>query len=265
MLTLEDRPVRDLPWRRSQPGTDNPVIRKLSCLAPLTVDAEASLAKLMALTHVVVARSDLIGEDEAPQGTFLVIEGFACRFKTGSDGRRQITAYLLPGDLCHSGTVSADRPDNALAALSDCTVGFIAKRDFRDLIERHPGVAEALRLDKLVGEAILRRWVANRDLPSAVERMAHLLCELLLRLRVVGLVADDAYDLPLTEADLADTIGLSVARANRALHALERDGLAAFSGKRLRIRDVRRLKRLAGFRPDYLDCPSDDANRHGRS
>ncbi len=262
MLTLEGQPVRDLPSRRLQPCTDNPVIRKLSGLAPLTRDDKAALVKLTAHIHVVVAQSELICEGEAPQGAFLIIEGFAGRFQTCADGRRQITAYLLPGDLCDPGTVSTNRPDNALAALSDCTVAFISRQDFGDLARHHPRVAQALRRDNLIGETILRRWLANRSLP-AMERMAHLFCELLLRLQAVGLADGEAYDLPITAADLADTTGLSVGHADRTLHALRRDGLIEFTGKRLRVGDVRRLKRLAGFRPDYLDPPSGDADRQG--
>ena len=84
------------------------------------------------------------------------------------------------------------------------------------------------------------------------QRIAHLLCEMLLRLRVVGLANGGQYELPVTQQELGDTTGLSNVHVNRVLQSLRRDGLITLKGKNLVILDVERLNAFSGFTPNYL-------------
>jgi CRP-like cAMP-binding protein len=86
----------------------------------------------------------------------------------------------------------------------------------------------------------------------AEQRVAHLLCELLVRLRVVGLVDGGQYELPLTQKELGDTTGLSNVHVNRVLRRLRGEGLITFKDKHLVILDVERLNAFSGFTPNYL-------------
>ncbi|WP_238291148.1 Crp/Fnr family transcriptional regulator, partial [Methylobacterium longum] len=111
----------------------------------------------------------------------------------------------------------------------------------------------------LVDEATLREWLVNVGRRSAEERIAHLMCELLLRLRAVGRTAGDGYALPITQEDLADTTGLTSVHVNRTLGSLKQRGLIALSGRQLRILDLAGLETLAEFKPNYLHLGGRDA------
>jgi CRP-like cAMP-binding protein len=121
-----------------------------------------------------------------------------------------------------------------------------------DILENYPAVARALRMGTLVDEATLREWLLNVGCRSALERIAHLFCELLLRLRAVGLASENSYELPLTQADLGDTTGLSNVHVNRTLQELRRQGLIELRGRRLTILNLPRLRAIAEFKPNYL-------------
>jgi CRP-like cAMP-binding protein len=87
---------------------------------------------------------------------------------------------------------------------------------------------------------------------SALEHTAHLLCELFLRLRAVGLTEDDSFKLPLTQVELGDTLGLSTVHVNRVVQELRAKGLITWRGATLVIDDWKRLQGLAEFDPTYL-------------
>lgn len=117
---------------------------------------------------------------------------------------------------------------------------------------RSPILARALRMNALVDRATAREWLVNLGRRSAMERLAHLFCELLLRLQVVGYVSDEGYPLPLTQLDLADTTGLTPVHVNRTLSNLRARGLITLRSRRLIVRDLPRLWSLAEFDPRYL-------------
>lgn len=111
----------------------------------------------------------------------------------------------------------------------------------------------------LVDEATLREWLLNVGQRDALQRLAHLFCELCVRLRVVGLVDETgAFQLPLTQAELADTTGMTTAHVNRSLQRLRRDELIVSREGKLKILDFNRLAKIAGFNATYLhiDGPS---------
>ncbi|XYD06748.1 helix-turn-helix domain-containing protein [Methylobacterium sp. NMS12] len=87
---------------------------------------------------------------------------------------------------------------------------------------------------------------------EAPERLAHLICELLLRLRLVGIADEGGYDLPLTQIDLADILGMTSVHVNRTLRHLRQLDLVDFKRRRLTISDVARLKTYCSFDPAYL-------------
>lgn len=107
-------------------------------------------------------------------------------------------------------------------------------------------------MSTLVDEATLREWLLNVGGRSSIERLAHLFCELLLRLEVVGLVTKDSYELPIRQGELADTTGMSNVHVNRVLMELRRQGLIELSGRSLAVLNRRGLEGLAEFKPNYL-------------
>ena len=239
--------------------TDNPLILKLESLATLSDDDRAVLQRVSAKPQVVPAGTNLVREGDAPAGVFLVMDGMAFRHKLRRNGSRQIMAYLLPGDLCDLDVALLRRMDHTITTFTACRVVRLAPETVADLLGNHPRIARVLRKAQLVDEATLREWLVNVGRRSADERIAHLLCELLLRLRAVGRTAGDGYALPITREDLADTTGLTSVHVNRMLGSLQDRGLIELSERRLQILDLAGLEALAEFKPNYLHLGDQDA------
>ena len=230
----------------------NPLISKLERGADLTKEDRARLEAVVHHPHTVGPREDLIQEGEAPGNVHLVLDGFACRYKILPNGRRQIMAFLIPGDFCDFHVAILGTMDHGIATLTRCTMVGIPRETIEDLTTHHPSISRALWWCTLVDEAILREWLVNMGQRPANQQTAHVLCELLVRLQAVGRATDNEYDFPLTQEELGDALGLSVVHTNRSLQELRKDGLIILKGGTLTIPDVGRLKEFAGFNPNYL-------------
>ena len=198
------------------------------------------------------ARRDLLQEGDPPRVVNLILDGWACRYKTLPDGRRQIVGLFLPGDLCDMNVYLLKQMDHNIGAITALRVAEITREDFERLLARHPRLAEALFWNELVTVAIQREWTLNLGQRSAYERIAHLLCETFLRLRTVGLTSDSMCPFPLTQLDIADASGLTAVHVNRTLQDLRRNELIVLEHKHLTIPDIKRLKEVAMFNPNYL-------------
>jgi CRP-like cAMP-binding protein len=229
----------------------NLLTRKLEAFGSLPDADKRLLDDVIQPAQPVGARMDLIREGDAPSQVNLILEGFACRYKTIPDGTRQIMAYLVPGDFCDLHVFILKAMDHTIATLSPCTVVKIPRAQILELMER-PALARAFWWAALVDEATLREWLVNIGARPAEHRVAHLLCELLLRLETVGLTNGDTYELPITQTELADTVSLTNVHVNRVLQRLRWDGLITLKSKHLVILDVARLKAFSGFNPNYL-------------
>lgn len=210
------------------------------------------LRRISANGHVIGPRVDLIREGDAPDGVILIMEGIACRQKLRANGARQITAYLVPGDACDLDVALLTQMDHTITTLSACRVVRIPIDVVKRIMDEHPAIARSLRMGTLVDEATLREWLVNVGCRSAIERIAHLFCELLVRLQVVGFASENSYEFPVTQLDLADTVGLSNVHVNRSLQELRRQGVIELKGRTLKILDRQRLKSIAEFNSKYL-------------
>lgn len=257
---MRDTSIRDtwsgMPQTTSEAGdqpfdASNPLIRKLCGFVTLSRAEKALLSQVSGRSRLVEARTDIIREGEPPGGVFLILDGFACRYKIRAGGARHIAAYLLPGDICELDVALLDRMDHSIGTLAPCRVVQIEPGQVEALLA-HEGIARALRKSTLVDEATLREWLVNVGARTALERIAHLFCELLLRLQVVGRATGDGFDLPLTQQDLADTTGLSNVHVNRTLQELRRQRLIELKSRSLRILNLPGLKAAAEFKPNYL-------------
>jgi CRP-like cAMP-binding protein len=148
--------------------------------------------------------------------------------------------------------------DNSLATVTPCTVGFIQHEDLRRICDRYPRITAALWRETLVDASIFREWVLNVGRRDAFSRMAHLLCELRVKLKAMGLAEDDTFDLPLTQGELADAIGTSNVHVNRVLQDLRAKDLIRSKGTQVTIPDWEKLKAVAGFDPLYLHLESEE-------
>lgn len=169
------------------------------------------------------------------------------------DGRRQILGYLLPGDICDLHVTLLGEMDHSIALLTDAEVVAIPAKGLQEVMERHRAIERALWRATLVDEAVLREWLTNLGQREAFSRVGHHLCELWHRMRIIGQVdEDEQFDLPLTQEELGDSLGLTAVHVNRVLKRLRDNGLIALKHKRLTLLDPRRLTAVTGFDADYL-------------
>ena len=234
----------------------NPLIRKLSVAEALTDRDRTVLTEMCGTPRRMEAGRDIIRAGEPPSDVQLVLDGLACRYKILPEGNRQIVAVMVPGDFCDLHVAILGEMDHSIATITACTVVDIPAATIRDLTENQPRIARALWWATLVDEAILREWLAGMGQREAPERLVHLFCELLLRLQLVGFADDNSYDLPLTQMDLADLMGMTSVHVNRTLKHLRELELIELKRRRLTIPDVARLKAYCSFEPAYLHLKS---------
>lgn len=227
-------------------------IAKLSAATILSDADQQALAKMCSPVRTIPARHDIITQGDRPEHVHLVLDGWAARYKILSDGSRQITAFLIPGDFCDLHVTILDRMDHGITALTAARVAYVPQDVMEALPRDRPQIRRALWRATLIDEAVLRSWIVNIGRRPADERIAHLLCELHARLALVGLVDDGQFRLPLTQEVIADATGLTAVHVNRMLQKLRADGLLTLTSGELTILDVHKLKDLAGFDPDYL-------------
>ncbi len=229
------------------------LIRKLRAFAPLSEQARHALRSFGGHSlRSLAPHQDLISEGDHPRDVNLVVEGWACRYKMLDDGRRQIMAIFLPGDLFDLNVYILKEMDHSIAALTPLKVARISESEMDQLCDSHPRILRALWWDTLVSAAIQREWTVTLGQRDAMEALAHLCCELFLRQRVVGLTHGQICQLPMTQADLADALGLTPTHVGRVQRALNAGGLARIERRKLTIIDLPGLMALAAFNPNYL-------------
>jgi CRP-like cAMP-binding protein len=236
---------------------DNPFIRKIESVFTLTDDERQALENLPMQVAVIKNDQDIVREGDRPSRSCLILSGFACTYKVTVQGKRQIVSFNLPGDVPDLQSLHLKVIDNSISTISPCSVGFITHEDLRAICERYPRITAAFCRETLIDGAIFREWVLNVGRREAYTRMAHVFCELLTRLRAVGLVEDHACDLPITQGEFADALGVTTVHVNRVLQAMRADGLIELSGDRLNIPDWDRLKEVGEFDPTYLHLDGD--------
>ncbi len=228
------------------------LIRKMENIAVLSEPEKAALAALPMRLKDFAEHTDLVHEGDAPQECCLILEGFICRYKLLGQGQRQIFSFHLPGEITDLQCLQLSVMDHSVGSLSAGRCAYIPHAALRDLIDRFPGIAVAFWRDTLIDAAIFREWLAGIGRRTAHQRIAHLICEVYTRLRSLDLIPDRVFDLPVTQAELGDALGLSTVHVNRVLQDLRRNGLITSKGRRLLIEDWPRLQEAGDFDPAYL-------------
>ena len=231
---------------------DNPLLRKLANFTSLSAEESGALLDCCGEVRTLAPGEDVIAQGDRTGGVRLLLDGFACRYKELEDGRRQIVAYFVPGDFCDLRVFILKRMDHSIGAVAASRVATLSPDSVLKLTNRFPNLTRALWWSTLVEEAITREWIVNVGQRNARERMGHLFCELLFRFRAVGLNQGTSYTLPLTQVELAETLGLSAVHVNRTLQDLRRQKFIMLEGGTLTIENLERLMETSFFNPDYL-------------
>lgn len=198
-------------------------------------------------------------EGDRPNQCCVVIEGFQCRYKMLADGERQIMSFHVPGDVPDLQSVFLSTMDHSLGTLTPNRVAFIPHEPLRDLIRQQPGIAERLWRETLIDASVFREWIANVGSRDAYTRIAHIICELFVRLRAVGLANGMKFDFPITQTEIADATGLSTVHVNRSIQQLRADGLITLERGMCHIPDFDALKQAGMFESGYLHMRGGEA------
>ena len=245
----------------ASPPDQHPLVRKLESITDLTPEERQALLDLPMKVQAIGADQDIVREGDRPSRCCLVLQGFACRYKMTLPGKRQIMAFHISGDIPDLQSLHLSILDHSLGTITPCEVGFIRHEDVRDLVRRFPRIGDAFWRDTLVDAAIFRAWMVGMGRREAYGRIAHLLCELLVRLRAVELADDHAFNLPVTQAELGDALGLSTVHVNRVLQELRGNDLITLRGGFLTVLDWDGLKTAGEFDPAYLQLDREHLDR----
>ncbi len=229
------------------------MIRKLESIFPLSAEEKQALHDLPVQVKALKADRDVVSLGDRPSHICLILEGVTCTYKLTYEGKRQIMALHVPGDIPDLQSIHLELMDFSIAPISShCTVGFIQHEDLRLMYERYPRLVAAFWRETLVDASIYREWLLNIGRREAYARIAHLICEFLFRLNAVGLVEGDTFNLPVTQAALADATGISSVHMSRVLQTLRADGLIQSNRTQVTVPDLEKLKEAGEFDPLYL-------------
>lgn len=209
-------------------------------------------AAALGIPRILRAGEEIVGQGEQSDFCAVLLTGFASRQRLLTNGDIQILSFVIPGDMCDLPSLLLKPIDHSICTLSDCSVAYISHAAIRKLIADHPCLGYAFWHETLIDGAIFREWVANLGSRSAYARVAHVLCELKVRLETVGLVSGHQFDLPVTQRGLGQATGLSAVHINRTLQRLKREGIVTINGKSVSIEDWQQLTLVGDFDDGYL-------------
>jgi CRP-like cAMP-binding protein len=233
------------------------LVRKLRTLAPLDQADEEAIRALPHSVRRIENGKYIVREGDKPTHCCLLVSGFSIRHKIVADGARQIVNIHVSGDMVDLQNCLLGVADHNVQALTTMEAAFIPREALVELSFSRPSVGKALWIESLVEGSIQREWIANVGRRDARTRVAHLLCEFAHRLEAVGLAEKCKYELPMTQEQVADTVGLTSVHVNRTLKELQREGLMSLSKRSVVIDDLRRLAEVGDFRSTYLHLPEE--------
>jgi CRP-like cAMP-binding protein len=202
----------------------------------------------------------IVREREKAEHSCVMLSGFAIRHKIVASGARQIVAVHMKGELVDLQNSFLGVADHSVQVLTESEVAFIPREAVKKLAFERSNIGMAMWHDTLVDASIFREWIANVGRRDAVTRIAHLLCEFSLRLKVAGLGAESDYELPMTQEQLADAVGLTSVHVNRTMKTLEAQNLITRrSSRAITIGDWKKLAEAGDFDSTYLHLREDEA------
>ncbi|WP_253716943.1 Crp/Fnr family transcriptional regulator [Sphingomonas sp. AP4-R1] len=232
-------------------GVIGPLVDRLRRSDTLSETEISALAGVISDVRDYANRAVVARPHEHLEKSQLLISGLVARQTELPNGRRQILAIHVPGDFLDLHGLLLKSLDHEVVTLSPARLAEAPHPVLREMTSEHPHLARLLWFSTMVDAAIHREWIASLG-RTAAGRIAHLFCELQIRLEVVGLADTHEFALPLTQIDLADATALTPVHVNRTLRHLREGGIVDFRSGHVSIGDLNALRRIAGFNPDYL-------------
>lgn len=249
---MQTFPAVPLAALREARNNANPLVRKLSHFIGLSLVEQRLIEELTSTDEVVAADVDISVEGVAPRGVFMLREGMAVRYRTLPNGGRQIMTFLIPGDLCDVHVFLLQQADHSIGTVIPSRIAAIPRDRVMQITARYPRIGASFLWSAQQEESMLRERIVSLGRRDARGRIAHLLCELLWRYSAIGRTPDEMFRLPLTQTELADTLGLTPVHVNRVLKEFRGSRLIAMENRTLRLLDINGLQEMAGFDSSYL-------------
>jgi len=235
------------------PPTDHDrVIARLNTIARLEEGDREALRRLPLRIRRFDENSDLLSQGDSSIECCVILDGVAARYTVVGAGRRQILSLHFPGDLPDLQGLQLSHMDHGIYALTPVRAAFVPHEAIRAMTRANARLNDVLVRYALIDASIFRQWIASIGRRTAYERIAHLFCEVFVRMRVLGLAQRDSFQLPMTQAELGDATGLSPVHVNRVLQRLRKEGLISSRGDVHAISDWERLRAAGDFSEDYL-------------
>jgi CRP-like cAMP-binding protein len=240
-------------------STLQPLVEKLAYRVKLSAEDRAAILALPFTLRKVERGQFLVRERELATHSCVMLSGYAIRSKTTATGDRQIVAIHMKGEAVDLQNSLLEVADHSVQMLTAGKIATIPRDAVIQLTLQIPTIAHAMWIDTLVDASIFREWITNVGRRDARTRVAHILCEFAVRLRVAGLGQETHYDLPMTQEQLADATGLTSVHINRTMKGLEAEGLIERPNPRsICIGDWRRLAEVGDFDTNYLHLKKDE-------
>jgi len=218
------------------------------------LSAEEEQAIRWSVGEVVTEPTDkvVVRAGEELKQSMILLDGWMARVKDLPNGQRQITELHVSGDYTDLHAFALKRLDHDVVTLTRCRIALVPHERLREITERLPHLTRVYWAATNIDASIQREWTMSLGRRSATERMAHLFCELDVRLGIVGLVDNGRYDFPLTQAELSECLGLTPVHVNRTLQDLRSKKVIEVGDRQVRILDLKALRSIAQFDDDYL-------------
>jgi CRP-like cAMP-binding protein len=230
-----------------------PLLHKLQYWQKLEADDRAAILSLPHSVKMMEQAHYIVREFDRAEHSCVLLSGFAMRHKIVTGGRRQILSIHMKGEMVDLQNSLLGTADHSVQMLTAGRVATIPREAINRIAWERPAIGKAMWIDTLVDASIFREWIANVGRRDARTRVAHVLCEFSLRLKVAGLGEPTDYEMPLTQEQLADATGLTSVHVNRTLKLLEKDRLIERNTARsITIGDWRKLADAGDFNSGYL-------------
>ncbi|HEX4739619.1 MAG TPA: Crp/Fnr family transcriptional regulator [Allosphingosinicella sp.] len=228
------------------------LVRKLETHLHLDEEDRQAILNLPYRQRSRDAQSYLVREGTRPEHCAVLLSGYAFRQKLTGEGGRQILSIHIPGDAVDFQNMFLDEADHNVQMLTRGEVAEIPRQPLEELALSRPSLGRAILVATLVEASVFREWTLNVGRRNSRSRIAHLLCEFAVRLQARGLQPDGAYELPMTQEQLADATGLTSVHVNRVLRALQSEGLIERERRAIRFPDWQRMRDAGDFSARYL-------------
>ena len=228
------------------------LLRRLQTYAAISEEDTRDILALPVTVKKFPAEATVVSDGQRSTECCLVVDGFCVRSKTIADGKRQILSIHIPGEIPDLMSLFLHVMDHDLSTLTPCTLGFISHDALTRLHHRRPNVAEIFWRDTLIDAAMFREWIVNVGQRPGPARLAHVMAELRARLKVIGRVDGDSFEMPLTQEQIGEALGITAVHVNRVAKQLREDGIVELQRGRASVLDEAKFRELSDLDGRYL-------------